>query len=166
MNGRLATWAVLGLVLLFLIGPFFIIIAASLSAGNSLAFPPQGLSLKWVVKVFEIESFRASFGMSMFLAIFGTLAALALGVPAAYGLNRYKVPGAEFVRTVVSAPIIVPGIIVGLALLRYLVIPMRPAGTEGWGEAELARLVTRDSMIGTALALDPAALQASGQEQA
>ena len=123
MNGRLATWAVLGLVLLFLIGPFFIIIAASLSAGNSLAFPPQGLSLKWVVKVFEIESFRASFGMSMFLAIFGTLAALALGVPAAYGLNRYKVPGAEFVRTVVSAPIIVPGIIVGLALLRYLVIP-------------------------------------------
>ncbi len=52
------------------------------------------------------------------------------------------------------------------AELRYLVIPMRPAGTEGWGEAELARLVTRDSMIGTALALDPAALQASGQEQA
>jgi nitrile hydratase len=33
--------------------------------------------------------------------------------------------------------------------LRYIVLPERPAGTEGWDEAELARLVTRNSMIGT-----------------
>jgi len=39
--------------------------------------------------------------------------------------------------------------------MRYLVAPRRPQGTENWGEAELARLVTRDSMIGVALA-DPA----------
>lgn len=42
--------------------------------------------------------------------------------------------------------------------LRYLVMPMRPAGAEGWSEDELARLVTRDSMIGVSPALDPAAL--------
>ncbi len=36
--------------------------------------------------------------------------------------------------------------------MRYLVAPRRPQGTENWGEAELARLVTRDSMIGVALA--------------
>jgi nitrile hydratase len=35
---------------------------------------------------------------------------------------------------------------------RYLVIPMRPAGTEGWDAERLAALVTRDSMVGTALA--------------
>jgi len=35
--------------------------------------------------------------------------------------------------------------------LRYLVLPMRPAGTEGWDEEALARIVTRDCMIGTAL---------------
>jgi nitrile hydratase len=37
------------------------------------------------------------------------------------------------------------------AEVRYLVIPMRPAGTDGLSEAELAALVTRDSMIGTAV---------------
>ena len=37
------------------------------------------------------------------------------------------------------------------AELRYLVVPMRPAGTEGWSEDKLAELVTRDSMIGTGL---------------
>ncbi|MGE4245119.1 MAG: nitrile hydratase subunit alpha [Parvibaculaceae bacterium] len=39
------------------------------------------------------------------------------------------------------------------AEVRYLVVPMRPEGTEGWSEEKLARLVTRDSMIGTNLAL-------------
>lgn len=42
------------------------------------------------------------------------------------------------------------------AEIRYLVIPKRPTGTDNLNEAELADLVTRDSMIGTGLALDPA----------
>jgi nitrile hydratase subunit alpha len=43
------------------------------------------------------------------------------------------------------------------AELRYMVLPMRPAGTENLSEEELAALVTRDSMIGTAVVADPAA---------
>lgn len=38
------------------------------------------------------------------------------------------------------------------AEIRYLVVPLRPAGTEGWSEERLAMCVSRDSMIGTALA--------------
>jgi nitrile hydratase len=38
---------------------------------------------------------------------------------------------------------------------RFLVLPMRPAGTEGWSEEQLAELVTRDSMIGTGFAKTP-----------
>ena len=41
------------------------------------------------------------------------------------------------------------------AEIRYLVLPMRPAGTEGWSEERLAELVTRDSMIGTGLPKQP-----------
>ncbi|MFD0914958.1 ABC transporter permease [Pseudahrensia aquimaris] len=124
MSSRWASHIIIGLTLTFLIGPFFIIIAAGLSAGDFLAFPPEGLSLKWYLKVFEVESFRDSFALSMFLAVFGTIAALILGVPAAYALSRYKIPYGETIKTVVAAPIIVPGIIVGLALLRYLVVPL------------------------------------------
>jgi len=40
---------------------------------------------------------------------------------------------------------------------RFLVLPQRPAGTEGWTEAQLAALVTRDSMIGTGVAAPSAA---------
>jgi nitrile hydratase len=41
------------------------------------------------------------------------------------------------------------------AEVRYMVIPMRPDGTDGWDEQQLAELVTRDSMIGTGEALRP-----------
>jgi len=41
---------------------------------------------------------------------------------------------------------------------RFMVLPMRPPGTEGWSEEKLATLVTRDSMIGTGLAKRPGAV--------
>jgi putative spermidine/putrescine transport system permease protein len=57
---NLTSWAIIGLTLTFLIGPFIIIIFAGASAGESLAFPPDGLSLRWYLKVFTIESFPPS----------------------------------------------------------------------------------------------------------
>jgi nitrile hydratase len=42
------------------------------------------------------------------------------------------------------------------AEVRYLVVPMRPEGTEGWSEEQLAELVTRDAMIGAGLPKGPA----------
>ena len=122
---RRLSHAVIVLVLLFLLGPFVIICMAGLSSGDTLAFPPPGFSWRWVEAVFGVESFRASFALSLLLGVGATLAALLLGVPAAYGLDRYKVPGGGIVRSIVTAPIIVPGIIVGLALLRYLLVPLR-----------------------------------------
>ncbi len=124
MTSKWTSRLIIALTLAFLIGPFLIIILAGMSAGDFLAFPPDGLSLKWYFKVFTVESFRDSFMLSMFLAVFGTLAALVLGIPAAYAISRYDIPFGETIKTVVAAPIIVPGIIVGLALLRYLVVPL------------------------------------------
>ncbi|EHD22358.1 MULTISPECIES: nitrile hydratase subunit alpha [Brenneria] len=62
-------------------------------------------------------------------------------VLAEFGLN---VPASKEVRVWDSS-----------AELRYLVLPERPRGTDGWSEAQLAELVTRDSMIGTGLAKTP-----------
>ena len=46
------------------------------------------------------------------------------------------------------------------AEVRYLVLPERPAGTDGWDEERLAALVTRNSMIGVERALEPRVLEA------
>lgn len=47
------------------------------------------------------------------------------------------------------------------AELRYMVLPQRPEGTDGWKEDQLAKLITRDSLIGTQRALTP---QKTGDE--
>ncbi len=39
--------------------------------------------------------------------------------------------------------------------MRYMVLPMRPAGTEGWPEERLASIVNRDAMIGVAVPRGP-----------
>jgi nitrile hydratase len=46
--------------------------------------------------------------------------------------------------------------------MRYMVLPLRPAGTDGWSEERLAALVTRDALIGVAQVPDPAALPRPG----
>jgi nitrile hydratase len=63
------------------------------------------------------------------------------GVLAEFGLN---VPASKEIRVWDST-----------AEIRYLVIPQRPLGTEGWSADKLAALVTRDSMIGAGLAQEP-----------
>jgi putative spermidine/putrescine transport system permease protein len=109
--------------LLFLIGPLLLLALTSLSAGDTLEFPPDGLSLRWMARVFEIESFRASFTTSLLVAIVSTIFSLILGLPAAYAFSRYTVPFGEAIRLFLSSPIIVPGIVVGLALLDFVVVP-------------------------------------------
>ncbi len=112
---------ILFLSLVFLIGPFVIIILAGFSAGETLSFPPQGFSFRWYVAVFMVQDFQDAFILSILVGFVSTFFALVFGVPVAYALSRYDIPGGEALKTLITAPIIVPGIIVGLSLLRYFV---------------------------------------------
>lgn len=114
--------AMLVLALAFLIGPFFVIFAAGLSGDETLAFPPQSWSWRWFVHVVQVESFQRSLVTSLVVGFGSTLLALGLGVPVAYAMSRYAFAGKEAVRSVLTLPIIVPGIIVGLALLNHMVL--------------------------------------------
>lgn len=113
---------VLWLVLVFLVGPFLVVFIAAFNAAPTLAFPPKSFSLQWFATVFAVEEFRSSFVTSMWLAVSSTLAALALGIPVAYALVRYPIRNAELIRIIVTTPIIVPGLVIGLALLRYFIL--------------------------------------------
>ena len=119
-----ATLLMLVLALLFLLGPFVVIFVAGFSADETLRFPPQGYSLRWLAHVFTVEAFQRSLLTSLVVAFGSTLLALALGVPVAYALSRARLPGAEAVRLVLTLPLIVPGIIVGLALLNHGVLAL------------------------------------------
>lgn len=117
-----ASYLTLALALLFLLGPFVVIFFASFGEKRTLAFPPESWSLIWFEKVFATHSFLEAFQTSLLIAAEASLTALLLGIPAAYALVRFKFPTQNALEVVFASPAIVPGLVVGLALLRYFVL--------------------------------------------
>lgn len=113
------------LVYLFLLGPFLIVIIAAFGAQETLMFPPKSFSMKWFVNVFRVSMFLEGFKISILLAIVGTFIALLLGIPASYALVRHNFPGKGFLKNLCLSPIIVPGLVLGFALLQYLVLVLK-----------------------------------------
>ncbi len=106
----------------FLIGPFFLIFLTSFGSESIMTFPPKGFSLRWFAKVFTVRMFLDSFWISLWIGILSTLTALILGVPVAYALVRHSFPAKGVVEVVFSSPAVVPGIVIGFALLRFFIL--------------------------------------------
>lgn len=106
------------LTFLFLLGPLVIILGAALSDTSYLTFPPQGLTLRWFQNAFEISAFRRTMVTSFLLATFGTLLSLAIGIPAAYAMARYRLHLPRFLGNVFILPVLVPEIVLGFALMK------------------------------------------------
>ncbi|MBM4425034.1 MAG: ABC transporter permease [Chloroflexi bacterium] len=118
----------------FLIVPMLIIVLAGLTAGGYLKFPPEGLSLRWVLAFLGLGPgsyvastgaagattvFIRAFGFSFLLAALSTLASLALGTMAALTLTRHDFPGRAFIQSFFLSPLMLPGIVIGLALFIF-----------------------------------------------
>ncbi|NPC54410.1 ABC transporter permease [Caenimonas soli] len=119
MSARLAiralSWAVLG----FLVLPLAVIVGASLTASQFLAFPPQGLTLDWYRKMLGDPSYVAAFTTSILLALAATVAAVVMTVPAALALARHEFPGKRLVSAMLLSPLVLPHIVLGAALLQF-----------------------------------------------
>lgn len=121
MKKHLALSLVTLLVYIFLIGPLLIIMAASFSETAALVFPGKGFTLKWYQTVFSNASFGNATKLSLLIALAGTGIALLLGLPAAYALNRFRFRGKDLIKTVFLSPVLIPCIVLGFIMLRYVV---------------------------------------------
>ncbi|KWX72916.1 spermidine/putrescine ABC transporter ATP-binding protein [Paenibacillus riograndensis] len=110
------------LVFIFLLGPLVIISITSFEPGTVLKFPPEGFSLRWYKNIFEVSAFMETFRTSIVISLLGNLLALLLGVPAAYALSRYRFRGRDMLNAVFLSPVLIPGIVLGFTLLRYLIV--------------------------------------------
>lgn len=112
------------LVYMFLFAPLVIIAMTSIGTENYIAFPPKGFSLQWFVTVFKSEAFLSSMLTSFIISGVATLAALLIGVPAAYGLSRYDFKGKGAIKSFFFSPLIIPGIVVGFSLFQFLLVKL------------------------------------------
>ena len=99
--------------------PSLVIIGASFNPGSTFSFPPQGLTLAWYIRAMETPAFTDSFFLSVELASIATALSLLVGTPAAYALERYRVPGLQSVQSLLLSPIVIPAIVLGIGLLMF-----------------------------------------------
>lgn len=114
-----------GLVFAFLVIPLMIITVTAFGSGAAITFPIQGFTLKWFVKVFQSPSFMASFATSLKVGLLATLLSLLAGVPAAYALARGGLKARNFLKSFFLSPTLVPGIVIGFVLYRFMVLQLR-----------------------------------------
>ncbi|MBJ8192455.1 ABC transporter permease, partial [Bacillus cereus] len=106
----------------FLLGPLLIISVTSFEPGTVLKFPPQGFSLRWYENIFEVDLFMSTFKTSIVVSLLGNILALLIGMPAAYALSRFSFRGKDALNALFLSPLLIPGIVLGFTLLRYLII--------------------------------------------
>lgn len=106
------------LVCLFLLSPLLVVFLSSLTAAEYVSFPPVGISLRWYIDVFRSDEFLSSLFTSFRIAAIVAVLATAIGVTAALVMVRTRFFGRDFLSAVFLSPLVVPGIVLGAAILQ------------------------------------------------
>lgn len=109
--------ALVGLLFLFLLGPVLLVFPISFSADANIAWPPSGWSLRWYQAMLTEPGLGAALRNSLLLAAAVMVLALAVAMPAALALGRGSFRGREALLSLLTAPLLLPTIVLGLALL-------------------------------------------------
>lgn len=113
------------IVFIFLFAPIVVIVMAGLNWASYLTFPPQGLSLKWVQGFLQSSTFLPAYLLSLELALLAAFFASVIGIVVAMALSRLRFPGRQVIRATFLSPLMLPGMVLGLALyLYYLSFPI------------------------------------------
>ena len=85
------------------------------------SFPPEGYSLRWFAAIPGNDRFVDGFVLSLEVAVTATAIGLLLGVPAAFCVSRYRFFARDTLANLFLLPLIVPGIVLGIALYVFQV---------------------------------------------
>ncbi|MDQ0122130.1 ABC-type spermidine/putrescine transport system permease subunit II [Pseudomonas lini] len=107
----------LWLYVLFLYAPIVIIGMFSFHSSPSLVFPFDGWSLRWYEQIFASRTFRESLWNSIIVATAASVVTTLLGATVALALIRIKGKMRDVIATICAAPIALPGLFLGIALV-------------------------------------------------
>lgn len=102
---------------IFLLAPVILVVPISFSADNFMTFPPSGWSFKWYAEFFANSRMIGALGTSTLLALIVMVLSLLIALPASYAIVRMRVPGADSLLAFFTAPLLLPTIVLGLAIL-------------------------------------------------
>jgi putative spermidine/putrescine transport system permease protein len=125
---RAGMWLAALFTVVFLMTPLVVTVAVSLGSSSVFTLPPPDWSLRWYERLADTRGLVPSLVTSLQVAAFSTAVALALGTLCAIALVRGRFPGRDGIATFLVSPLMLPGLVVGIAMLQgFKAIGLREA---------------------------------------
>jgi spermidine/putrescine transport system permease protein len=112
-----AAWT--GLAFAFLYLPIAVLVLMSFNHSRILSLPFKGLTLDWYSMIYHDVALRVSLFNSLKVAAMATILATVFGLLAAFAIYRYRFLGRNAFRIALNLPILLPGVVTGVAMLAY-----------------------------------------------
>ena len=129
-GGWFLKWFTVG-VYVFIFAPIGVVILMSFHPMDIVSFPMPGFSLKWYLRFFSNYRLLDSLRISVLLGIVSALVSGIIGTMAAFGLVRGQFKGKELLNALIFAPMVLSGVVMGVALLAFYQFTHLPRGF--WG---------------------------------
>lgn len=129
--GELLSYGFLGIVYLYILGPLLIVVVGSVNSATSFPSPFESFTLRWYAQLVQHKEFVRSMTVSLAVATSAAGMAVLLAGPAAFALVRGRFRLRDGVATFFVAPLVVPQIVLGLAMLQLLNVLRIPTTTAG-----------------------------------
>ncbi len=118
-RGRLLGLTVMWIVIALLWIPIGIVTLMSFAADRALAFPPDELTLQWYGEFIQNDAAIGAVVTSLQVSAIATVLTVILSTILAYAIAKYDFPGKNALQLIVTLPIIVPLVVVGVALVLF-----------------------------------------------
>ncbi len=121
---RLSGWSLIKiytvLIYVWMFTPIVAVVLLSFNSQQFGSFPMEGLSFRWYVKLSQNASILDAFKNSLVLGSLTSIMTTAIAIPAAMAFVRYDFIGKEALNTLLLAPIMIPEVVLGVALLIFI----------------------------------------------
>lgn len=117
---RVAGSTLIGLLYGFLLIPLVAVVAASLTAGDFMRLPPEGLSLRWFARFFHRADLVEALLMSLQIAVVTTLVTSVVALMAALGSQALSRRLAVWFQIAMTLPLLIPELLTAIGLLFFL----------------------------------------------
>jgi putative spermidine/putrescine transport system permease protein len=143
-------WVVAIAAVIFLMTPLVVTIAVSFGSSAVFTLPPPSWSMRWYNQLPATRGLWSSLATSVQIALFSTMISLVLGTLCAIAIVRGRFPGRDSIATFLVSPLMLPGLVVGIAMLQgFKVVGLR----EAWTSLLVAHVViTMPYVVRTVLA--------------
>lgn len=117
--GLAVAWLALIGCIVFLLAPLVVTVGVSLSPSPVFQLPQGEISWRWYERLGRLDGLLDSVLLSLQIAAFATAVSLVLGTMAAIAVVRGTFPGRETIATFLVSPLMLPGLVIGIAMLQY-----------------------------------------------